>query len=95
MSSIVKTCGKCGRGYTQVEWDGELRKLDNQVMEWGEVLELRLCHAPCGSTMAIVICEGEPEAPPVFAVLRSVPGTQVEYPPGVMARIEERAKGSS
>jgi hypothetical protein len=57
---VVKTCGKCGAEHTQAAWNLELRKLDNQVMEWGEVLELRLCAPPCNSTMAIVVCEGEP-----------------------------------
>lgn len=59
MGEIIKECG-CGRKYDRTGWDS-LAKLPNWVMEWGEVQEVRNC--TCGSTIVIVIVEGEPEFP--------------------------------
>lgn len=60
MSEVVKACA-CGRTYTGPEWD-RLTPTQPAVVryEWGEVHEMR--HCACGSTIAIVLAEGEPES---------------------------------
>ncbi len=55
--TVFKKCS-CGRKYTEEEWK-QLYLVGYQRFEWGEEQELRNC--VCGSTMAIVTVEGEPE----------------------------------
>jgi hypothetical protein len=46
----------CGRAYTAIEW-ALLPSAGWQVLEWGEILDLRNC--VCGSTRAITIAPGD------------------------------------
>lgn len=55
---VVKACA-CGRSYDAGQW-AELPAAGQQTTPWGEVLELR--HCLCGSTPAIVVQEGAPDA---------------------------------
>jgi len=54
---VIKKCS-CGRTYTKAQWK-KLPFVGYQKYEWGEVQEMRNC--VCGSTMVIVIIEGDPE----------------------------------
>jgi hypothetical protein len=55
---VYKTCPRCKRQYTQAQWK-KLHFVGYQNSEWGKVQELRNCG--CGSTIAVVVIEGEPE----------------------------------
>jgi hypothetical protein len=54
---VFKQCA-CGRTYTKEQWD-ELPHRREWAWPWGEIQELRDCS--CGSTLCIVLVEGEPE----------------------------------
>jgi len=55
--TVFKKCS-CGLAYTKAQWD-QLYYVGQQKFDWGEEQELRNC--VCGSTMAIVTVEGDPE----------------------------------
>lgn len=59
MTAIVKTCA-CGRSYTADQWK-VLPDAKVYTMENGEQQEQRNC--PCGSTIVIVLAEGESQTP--------------------------------
>lgn len=50
----------CGRRYTAIAW-ALLPANGWQVLEWGEILDLRTC--ACGSTRAVTIQPGEWDEP--------------------------------
>jgi len=55
--TIFKKCS-CGLPYTEEEWK-QLYFVGYQRFDWGEEQELRNC--VCGSTLAVVTVEGDPE----------------------------------
>jgi len=56
--NFPKTCGNCGARYTFKQWQS-LPNPRPWRFPWGEEQELREC--VCGSTLAILVVEGEPE----------------------------------
>ena len=58
---VLKRCS-CGKVYDREHWEA-LPLVGPSRMDWGEVQELRNC--VCGSTIAIVLEEGEQQDPVV------------------------------
>ncbi len=56
--TFPKVCNNCGRRYSLFGWE-TLPLLGSTEYPWGEVGEYRNC--PCGSTLYVLLVEGEPE----------------------------------
>ena len=56
-AEVARTCS-CGKEYAQGELDA-LPSLGTAEWPWGEVQDYRNCQ--CGTTMCIVLVEGEPD----------------------------------
>jgi hypothetical protein len=61
---FLKRCS-CGKVYNREHWEA-LALVGQPRMDWGEVQELRNCS--CGSTIAIVLEQGEQQDPVVGAI---------------------------
>ena len=58
-AAVIKTCS-CKREYTREQWEA-LPGKKPQTFDWGEVHEMRNC--PCGSTIVLVLDDGEQQQP--------------------------------